>query len=80
MKTVKLTSRPPSVGDLLDMARDDVVLVTTEEGDSFVISTADELDTEVQLLRRNHAFLTMLDEWKKDKNTIPLHEAENRLR
>ena len=80
MKTVKLTSRPPSVADLLNMARDDVVLVTTEDGDSFVISTADDFDTEVQLLRRNHAFLSMLDEWKTDDDTIPLHEAANRLR
>jgi hypothetical protein len=62
------------------MAREDVVLVTTEEGDSFVVSTADDFDTEVQLLRQNHAFLSKLDELKQDAETIPLHEAEKQLR
>jgi KaiC/GvpD/RAD55 family RecA-like ATPase len=80
MKTIKLTSHPPSVADLLSMAREDVLVVTTEEGDSFVISTADDFDTEVQLLRQNHRFLTMLDEFKRDDESIPLEEAEKTLR
>jgi hypothetical protein len=62
------------------MAREEVLVVTTEEGDSFVISTADDFDTEVQLLRRNHRFLSMLDEFKKDEENIPLDEAEKTLR
>lgn len=80
MKTVKLTSDPPSVPDLLRMAREEVILVTTEEGDSFVISTADEFESEVQLLRRNRRFLSMLDGFKLDEETMPLDEAEQVLR
>ena len=80
MKTVKLTSQPPSAEDLLGMARSDVVLVTTVDGDSFVISTADEFDTAVQLLKRNHAFLSMLDALKAEKECVSLEEAEERLR
>jgi len=80
MKTIRLTSPPPSIADLLSMAREDVVLVTTEDGESFVVSSADPFDTEVQLLRQNHSFLAMLDELKKDEETIPLAEAEKDLR
>lgn len=80
MKTLKLSSHPPSLARLLNMAREDVVLVTTEDGESFVVSTADDFDTEVQLLRRNHAFLSMLDEFKKEEETIPLEETEKQLR
>jgi len=80
MKTLKLTADLPSLSDLLSMARKDIVLVTTEQGDSFVISPADDFETEVQLLRRNHSFLTMLDELKKDKVAVPLEEAEKKLR
>ena len=80
MKTVELTSRQPSLKDLLDMARTDAVLVTTEDGERFVISLADDFDAEVQLLRRNHEFLTLLDELKKEDGAVPLEEAENRRR
>jgi len=80
MKTLNLTSRPPSVSDLLSMAREEPVLVTTENGESFLVSPADDFETEVQLLRRNHAFLTLLDTLKAEKETIPLAEAERKLR
>jgi len=80
MKTVKLSSHPLSVAELLRTAREDVVVVTTDDGDSFVISTADDFDTEVELLRQNHRFLTMLDEFKRDEERIPLEEAEQKLR
>ena len=79
MKTVDLTTQPLSVTDLLRIARKEVVLIKTEDGDAFVISLADDLDAEVQLLRQHHGFLTMLDEFKKEK-TIPLEEAERHLR
>ena len=79
MKTVKIGSPVPSVVDLLNMAREDVVIVTTEEGDSFVISTADEFEAEVQLLRRNRAFVAMLDRFKEDQESLSLDEAEKNL-
>jgi hypothetical protein len=80
MKTVDLSSEPLSAAELLDMARTDPLLVKTARGDSFMVSPADEFATEVELLRRNHAFLAMLDEFKEDKTTIPLEEVENKLR
>lgn len=80
MKTLKLTSHMISVEDLLRMAREDTVLVTTEDGDSFIISSADDFNTEVQLLRQNHNFLTMLDNFKKEEEIIPLNEVEEKLR
>ena len=80
MKTVDLSSRPISAAELLDMAREDSVLVKTGKGDCFVVSHADEFATEVELLRRNHTFLTMLDRLKEDADTIPLSEVEKQVR
>ena len=80
MRTVELATKAASVEELLSMARQENVLVTTADGQSFLISTADDFDSEVQLLRRNHKFLTMLDKLKKDRETIPLEEVEQALR
>jgi hypothetical protein len=80
MRTIELRTNAASVEELLSMARQENVLVTTEDGASFLISSADDFDTEVQLLRRNHRFLTVLDKLKRDRETIPLEEAEKTLR
>ncbi len=80
MKTINLSSSLPSVAKLLEMARKDSVLVKTQNGDSFLITPADEFDTEVELLRRSHTFLTMLDKFKAEKETIPLDQVESKLR
>ena len=80
MKTIKLTAHPPSLAELLSMARDEAVLLKTESGDSFVVSSADDFATEVELLRRNHSFLTMLDALKAEAETVPLEDAEKKLR
>lgn len=80
MKTLKLSTPVPSLDDVLRMARSDTVLLTTEDGESFVVAPADDFDTEVELLRRNHAFLALLDELKQAPGAIPLSEAEAKLR
>jgi len=80
VKTVNIASQPVSAAELLEMARSDSLLVKTDKGDSFVISQADEFATEVELLRRNHTFLSMLDEFKEENETIPLEKVEQELR
>ncbi len=40
----------------------------------------DEFDTEIELLRRNHILLAMLDEFKEEKETVPLEQVEKDLR
>jgi len=80
VKRVDISSAPVSVTELLEMARDESLLVRTNKGDSFVVSHADEFAMEVELLRQNHAFLAMLDEFKEDRETIPLEQVEKQLR
>ena len=80
MKTINLSSHQLSVIELLRMARNDALLVKSQDGDTFIISTADEFDSEVELLRQNHSFLAMLDEFKKEENAISFEEVERNLR
>lgn len=80
MRRVDLSTGSMSAAELFDMARRDALLVKTNQGDSFVVSHADEFAAEVELLRHNYAFLTMLDQFKDDRDTIPLEEVEKDLR
>ncbi|MEK8021710.1 MAG: hypothetical protein VSS75_032955 [Candidatus Parabeggiatoa sp.] len=80
MKTITLSSNPFSILELFEMARQDSLLVKTVNGERFFISSADEFDNEVKLLRRNNSFLTMLDQFKQETKTIPFEQVERELR
>ena len=62
------------------MAKKESLLIKTKDGESFVISSTDEFDSEVELLRKNHKFLSMLDNFKSGDETIPIDEVEKNLR
>lgn len=80
MKTVNVSSNILSIKELLDMAKEESILVKTKDGESFVISSANEFDSEVELLGRNRKFLSMLDTFKSSDETIPIEEVEKNLR
>lgn len=62
------------------MARGDAILVKTEHGDSFVVTQADDLADEAQMLRKNQRFLDALDALKADDEAVPLEQVEKELR
>ena len=80
MKTIDISSDAPSIKKLLDMAKKESLLIKTIDGESFVISSTDGFDSEVELLRKNHKFLSMLDNFKISDETIPIDEVEKNLR
>ena len=80
MKTIDLSTTQLSVDELLESARKESVMVKAADGTSFMLSVADEFAAEVEILRQNHAFLTLLDSYKHAQKTIPLEEVEKRLR
>ena len=80
MKTIDLGQIHVSVEELLNSARDESVVVRSADGATFMLSGADEFTTEVELLRRHHGFLKLLDTWKQDRRAVSLDEAEKRLR
>lgn len=80
MKTIDLSKTHLSVDELLDSARRESIILKAIDGTSFVLSIADEFATEVELLRQNHSFLSLLDSYKQEQWTISLEEVEKRLR
>ena len=79
MKTIDLAKTSLTIDQLLDAARDESVMVKAADGATFVLSSGDDLTTEIELLRRNHRFLALLDACKQDQRTLSLDEAERRL-
>ena len=80
MKTIDLAKSSLSLDEALRSARTESLLLKCTNGEQFVVSVADDFATEVELLRKNHAFLEFLDSCKKDEARVPLEEAEEGLR
>jgi hypothetical protein len=47
---------------------------------SFIISSTDEFNSEVELLRKNHKFISMLDSFKGENEAFPIDLVEKNLR
>lgn len=80
MKTLDLTAPHTSLEEVLEVAREEPVLLKGADGESFLLSPADEFALEVEILRRDHTFLTFLDEAKKSTEAIPIEDLERDLR
>ena len=80
MKTVDLSKNKLSLDEALSSARTESVLLKCPNGERFVITSADDFATEVELLRKSREFLDFLDAAKQDKTSVSLEEAERRLR
>lgn len=79
MKSITLDPSQSPALRLLQSADDEPVLVSTPDGERYVISHADDLQTEVELLRNNHRFLSFLDEAKGDTVRYDIEEVRRQL-
>jgi hypothetical protein len=80
MKTIDLGKTKVSLDDALSSARSESLLLKCSDGEQFVLSLADDFATEIELLRKNHAFLDFLDSCKRDETCVSLEEVERKLR
>lgn len=79
MKTIALDTTKDTAAWLVHNVQDEPVLVTLPDGNRYVISHADDLQTEVELLRHNQRFLRFLDEAKKDQPRYSFEEVRRTL-
>jgi hypothetical protein len=77
MKTVKLSSPPITVEQLLEWASLENVIIQ-RNGEKFVVAMVDDFEAEVESLRHNDEFIAFLDARAKEPK-IPIEEAKKRL-
>ena len=60
MKTLGVSDELPSVKDLLELARDENVILRTSEGREFILAEIDDFDGELELIRQNDKLMEFL--------------------
>lgn len=79
MKTVDLTHEHPSIDDLLELAAGNPVLIRKQDGQEFLLETADGFDREVAELSRSERFMSFLADRSKESGRKSLEEIDRRV-
>ena len=79
MKTVNLTTEKVGLDDVIELAREEPILILTRDGKEFCLAEADDFEKEVAALRGSQAFQRFLDERSACAGRVPLEEIEREL-
>jgi hypothetical protein len=80
MKTIDLAAAEPTIGELLELADEDPVLIKTSTGREYVLAEVDDFDREVELTRQNAELMAFLDERSRETKTYTLEQVRQHLR
>ena len=78
MKTLEVLNTNTSIGQFLELARKENILIKGQNGEEFILATVDDFEAEVESLRYNEDFMAFLDARAKEP-TIPIEEAKKIL-
>jgi hypothetical protein len=79
MTTIDLTQERPSIDELLRMAAGDPVRIRNQDGEEFILESADAFDREVAELSRSAPFKSFLADRSKEPGGTKLEDLERRL-
>lgn len=79
MKTITVSARARTLISLLKQARDENLILKTEDGREFLLAEIDNFDREIELTRQNEELMRLLDERGREKATVSLREARARF-
>jgi hypothetical protein len=79
VKTIDLSSETLTVNELLELASEENVLVRTLEGREYLLADIEDLDSEVESIRRNPELMQFLDQRSQETKTYTLSQVREIL-
>jgi hypothetical protein len=79
MITLDLRQQSVTLEELLHFASSDSVLIRTDDGQEYILESADEFDREVAMLGQSEKFMQFLAERSKEKGTVTLGQLKKSL-
>ena len=76
MKMINLDESKVDLASVINMARQEPLLLLTADGKEFLMALADDFEEEVASLRRSQAFQRLLDERSASTRRVPLEGIE----
>lgn len=79
MKTIDLGVQRVEMDQIFESAANEPVLLLTADGREFVMSQADDFESEVEALRNSRSFQRFLDERMSSRGRTPLEVVEKEI-
>ncbi len=79
MKVIELGQAHPTLDEVIGLAKDELVVLRRADGCVFAVSQVDDFDVEVELLKSNPEFMTLLRQFSREQATISLKELRDEL-
>ena len=79
MRTVDLSTKAPTLQDLLELAGEGALILRTPDGREFVLAEADDFDKEIELVRQNQELMQFLEQRSRETKTYTLDQVREKL-
>lgn len=80
MNTIDLSTGFPSLGELLELASNQNIILRTPDGRDFVLAEVDDFDRELELVRQNRELLRFLEDRSQTGRAYTLDEIRQQLK
>lgn len=78
MRRVDLTSSS-TLSELLDLAREENVILKTPEGQEFILAEVDDFESEIEATRQNRELTEFLEQRSRERASYSIHEVRKKL-
>jgi len=78
MRTVVL-AESTTLKTLLALAKENNIILKTPDGEEFILAEIDDLDKEIELVRKNEELMNLLDHRAKETRTFTLKQVKEQL-
>jgi len=79
MRTIELAKLRGGIDEILNLAAEENVLLTTDDGRQFVLAEVDDFEAEVRLVRENRELMEFLRQRSAPGKTYTLDEVRKEL-
>ena len=79
MKTIELSQVRGGLDEVLNLAAEENVVLTTTDGRQFIVAEIDDFETEVRLVRENRQLMEFLRQRSAPGKTYTLDEVRKEL-
>jgi len=79
MKVIEIENTSPTLEEVVDLAKQEIVVLRQSNGKLFVVSQVDDFDVEVELLKNNPEFMALMQELSNEQTTISSKQLREEL-
>ena len=76
---IELAEKGSTLREVVDLAKDELVVLRRPDGSLFAVASVDDFDVEVELLENNAEFMSFLKQISQEEAAISLQDLRREL-